>query len=169
MVSYGLIMEIEDFKKLLVIDKGNLDDDVARQAQIFFQVCEAHVEAIAERDACKEELATTDAELDYQVRRDLSQSEEKVTEAMVKNCIQCHKDHQAAFDTYTRAKMKADLLAGLKDSFAQRSDALKDMVKLFLASYFETTTISANQLDKAKYEARRNQMAEGRRERIRNG
>ena len=160
------MITLEELKEHLAINKTKLDDEVSNQPMLFFEVSEAYVEAAAERDACKEELTSIDATLDGEVRAALAKSEDKVTEAMVKNSVQSHSKHQDAFDTYMAAKTKADLLLALKEAFAQRNYMLKELAHLFVASYFEQTSIGTGALEKAKYNQRRNIMADARRERL---
>ena len=156
------MMEIEQLKARLAINKGGLDDEVSQQPTLYFEVSEAYVEAAAVRDACKEELTSIDASLDGEVRAALARSEDKVTEAMVKNSVQSHEKHQAAFDTYMEAKTKADLLAALKEAFGQRGYMLRDLAQLFMASYYEQSSMSNGSLDRAKYQKNRERLAEAR-------
>jgi hypothetical protein len=155
-------MEIDEFKALLAINKATLDDEVSKQPMLYFEVSEAYVDAAAVRDACKEELTSIDATLDGEVRLALGRKEEKVTEAMVKNAVQTHQKHQDAFDTYMSAKNKADLLAALKDAFSQRSYMLRDLIQLYMTSYYEKTSMGGDSLDKAKYQKNRERLAEAR-------
>lgn len=154
-------MEINELKELLAINKGNLDEEVSRQPMLFFEVSEAYVHAAAERDACKEELTSIDAELDGTVRAALAKKE-KVTEAMVKNAVQSHQKHQDAFDTYMQAKTKADLLSALKEAFSQRGYMLRDLAQLFMASYYEQTSVGTTNLERAKYNKNRERLADAR-------
>ena len=160
-------MDLNKLKALLAIDKTSLDEEISKQPTLFYEVAEALVTAMAERDACKEELATIDAELDGQVRAALGRSEEKVTEAMVRNSVQVHKKHEAATDTYMAAKTNADLLGAMKEAFAQRSYMLRDLCSLYVSSYYEQSSVQGtNSTDKAQYDARRKQLASARRERV---
>lgn len=158
-------MDLDRLKTLLAIDKSSLDEEVSKQPMLFFDVAEAVVIATAERDACKEELSTIDAELDGQVRIALAKSEEKVTEAMVKNSVQMHKKHETAFDTYMAAKIKADTLSAMKEAFSQRRNMISDMVSLYCNSYWQSTSISPASMDKAVYKGHREKLAAARKDR----
>jgi len=161
-------MDIDKLKQLLAINKNSLDDEISRQPMLFYEVAEACVAAAAERDARKEDLATIDAELDGLSRTLLSRREEKVTEAMVKNTIQTNAKHEAAFNAYMQAKTESDLLSAMKDAFGQRGYMLRDMAQLYVASYFEQSSVQGNNnTDKVVYEARRDQAAKMRKERVR--
>ncbi len=166
---------LEQLKGLLVIDKHTLDDEIVKQPNLFFQVAEACADAVAERDACKEELETIDAELDGVVRRQFEKQQPPTTksrgtwptEAMVKHAIQSHKRHGSAFDTYILAKTRADKLLALKDAFNQRNYMLRELAGLFAASYWENTAVKGDaRTDKVVYERNRQRLAEARAQRI---
>lgn len=154
---------VAELRAYLEIDKHSLDDEIVKQPSLFFRASEAYVEAVAERDACKEELATIDAELDGKVRHDLDVAGDKITEAIVKNEIQSHKKHSAAFDTYMIAKTKADQLLALKEAFHQRGYMLRDLASLFVASYYENSSVQGNsRSDRAVYDRQRERLATAR-------
>lgn len=153
----------DDLKAKLAINKAALDDEVSKQPILFFEIAEEYTQAAAERDACKEELATVDAKLDGIVRASLAHSGDKVTEAMVKNSVQMHREHQEAFDTYMEAKTKADVLGSLKEAFVQRAHMIRDLCSLYLNSYYEQSSVQGtNSTDKAQYQATRKRLAEAR-------
>jgi hypothetical protein len=154
------MMEINELKALLAINKNGLDEEISRQPMLFFDVAEACVDAMAERDAAKEELASADAELDGLVRTALNKSEDKVTEAMVRNSIQMHKKHVDAFDAYMGAKTKADMLLALKEAFGQRSYMLRDLVQLYVSSYYEQNSVQGTAAqDKIEYNSTRKRLS----------
>lgn len=150
-------MQIDELKKLLAIDKANLDDEVARQPMLFYEIAEKCEEASAQADTLKEHLASVDAGLDGEIRQDLDG--EKYTEAMVKNQIILDKAHVEAYKQYLSAKTTAGKLTALKDAFKQRGYMLRDLASLYSASYFEQSSIQA---DRARYEDRRRILAEAR-------
>jgi hypothetical protein len=154
-------MNVDEFKRYLVIDKNNLDDEVTHQSELFFRVAEAYAAAAAERDTLKEMLATIDAQLDAIIREELEG--DKFTEAMVKNRIQVHPNHKAAFDSFLEAKQKADVLGALKDAFHTRSYLLRDLCQLALANFFETSAVKDTPItDNAVYRRQRQRLAEAR-------
>lgn len=155
---------ITELKAYLEIDKHSLDDELVRQPALFFKVADAYVEAVAERDSCKEELAAVDAELDPKIRGRFEQMGDKYTEAMVKAEIQLAKKHQDAFDTFNLAKARADRLLALKEAFQQRNYMLKELASLYVSNYYDKTSVQGtSSTDKAAYDRRRERLAEGRR------
>lgn len=157
------MVDANQIKQRLAIDKLSLDDEFVQQPQLFYSVSEAYVEAVALRDTLKEELSTVDAELDGLVREEFEKRELKATEAMVKGEIQIHPKHKKAFDKWIAAKTEADKLAALKEAFHQRSFMLRDLASLYVANYFDQSSVQGtSSQDKVTYDQRRRTMAEQR-------
>ncbi len=160
-------MKLEQLKALLMINKNALDDELTKQPMLFYDIAEACVDASAERDTRKEELATVDAELDGKVRMMLAKREEKVTEAMVKNAVQTNAEHEAAFNAFMDAKIKADMFMAMKDAFGQRGYMLRDLATLHQTGYFQASSVQGtNHTDKFQYDRTREKLASARRERV---
>jgi hypothetical protein len=159
--SANTVIDLEDFKRYLRIDKHALDEELEEQPSLLFQISEAFVQAAAERDMLKEQLATTDAKLDADVRS--QHADEKYTEAMVKNQVQTHKKHDAAMLKYLDSKKQADLLFHLKEAFQTRSFMIRDLCSLYNANYFEENSVKGTgSTDRATYKAGRDRMAAAR-------
>jgi hypothetical protein len=152
-----------DLKKRLAIDKMALDDDVMEQPALFDDVSDQLADAIAERDAAKEDLTVVDAELDINWRRKLAKGQTRVTDKIIASCVATSQEHAKAFEVYLKAKTRADKLLGLKESFKQRSDALRSLAQLYAANYFQVTSLkpSKEQSD-SKYAATRARLSDAR-------
>lgn len=156
-------LSLADLKEQLAIDKSVLDDEVIRQPVLFYTISEMLTEALAERDAAKEELSAVDADIDSRGRKALNKNGEKVTEQMVKNYVQTSLEHEQAFDDYLDAKTKADKLLALKEAFQQRSYMLRDLVSLYSANYYETSSMKPTHAQEAShYAANRTRLANAR-------
>ncbi len=154
-----MTFNIDEFRKYLKIDKQALDDEVMQQPSLFYQVSEAFAEAGAERDALKEQLAVIDAQLDGKLRK----TNEKGTEALIKNQIQAHPDHQQAFTQWLEAKEYADKLGALKDAFRDRSYMLRELGNLLVANYFDASSVKPTyRQGEVVYQRRRARLAAGR-------
>ncbi len=159
------MIDIAEFRGYLKINKAALDDEVIQQPSLLFAVSEACAEATARRDKLKEQLATVDAELDFEIRES---AVVKFTDTAIKAQIQIHKDHTVAFKNYLAAKQQADVLSALKDAFQQRSYGIRDLCQLFIANYFEESSVRGNSnTDTVAYQTRREAMAEKRATRAR--
>lgn len=144
-------MTLIELQQQLAIDKSVLDDEVIRQPVLFYTISEQLTDAAAERDAAKENLASVDAKLDHKWRKDLAKVHTKVTDKMVATQVLIDRDHEKAFDDYLEAKTKADKLLALKEAFQQRSYMLRDLVSLYSANYYETSSIKPTQTQEASH------------------
>lgn len=142
---------LNDLQGQLSIDKLTLDDEVIRQPILFYEVSDQLTEAMAERDAAKEELAAVDAELGNKLRKKLSVGQTRVTEGLISSHVLTSPDHERAFNAYLEAKKRSDKLEALKDAFKQRSFMLRDLVSLYSANYYETTSIKPTQAQEASH------------------
>lgn len=147
------LLTLADLQQQLAIDKSVLDDEVVRQPVLFYTISEMLTEALAERDGAKEDLSSVDADLDGEGRKKLAKLFDKVTEQMVKNYVQTSAAHESAFNAYLDAKTKADKLLALKEAFQQRSYMLRDLVSLYSANYYETSSMKPTQAQEASHYA----------------
>lgn len=147
-------LTLTDLQENLAIDKLVLDDEVIRQPVLFYTVSEMLVEALAERDAAKEELSSVDADLDGIWRRKLSKDgKTRVTEAMIANHVQLSAEHEKAFAAYLAAKTNADRLTALKEAYQARSYMLRDLVALYSANYYEEASVKPTKAQEASHYA----------------
>jgi hypothetical protein len=158
-----MTVDIEEFKNYLKIDKHGLDQELMEQPMLFFKISEAFAQATAERDMLKEQLASTDARLDSDMRRVFDKAGEKYTEAMVKNAVQTDKKHEAAIKKFFDAKEQADLFLALKEAFQSRAYMLRDLCSLYTANYFEESSArGSGQTNHATYRMGRERIATAR-------
>jgi hypothetical protein len=155
------MIKTDEYRQYLKINKHALDQELEEQPMLLFQISEAFVQAAAERDMLKEQLATTDAKLDAETRNDLG--DQKYTEAMVKNAVQTDKRHDGAMLRYLKAKEQTELLFALKEAFQTRSYMIRDLCSLYNANYFEEASVrGTGQTDRATYKTGRERIAEAR-------
>lgn len=155
--------ELEELRSLLEIDKHSLDDEIVRQPQTFFKISEASVKATAHRDFCKEEIKRVDADLAAAHRRKIEKSGARATDSAVSSAVAADPKHQKAVDRYIKANQRAELLNALREAFSQRSYMLRDLSTLFVANYFEKTSVTDNSTVRgAKADANMDRMAEAR-------
>ncbi len=152
---------LDELKQYLEIDKQALDDELVKQASLFYKVSDAYVGAVSERDSLKEYLAETDAILDGTLRTQMANA----TETKIKNAIIVHPDHAKVMDQYLAAKEAAARLEALKDSFAQRGYMLRDLTQLYISNYYGTEAVRGTPTTgDAVYGMRRQRMAAGRKD-----
>lgn len=132
-----------ELKQHLRIDRNNLETELEKQADLFYEICEEHTRAISRRDelevTSKEQYALcADA-----VRRNAEDSGEKITEAYVKEQVAMDKDYLDATATYLEAKKLSDLFAGLRDAFDQRGKMLRELAQLYLGGYYQVVRVES--------------------------
>jgi len=158
----SLVDELRDFLK---IDKHSLDNEIVEQPQLFFKISEAHVNAIAHRDWCKEEVSRVDADLAGAHRRKIEKTGARATDAAVSAAVAADPQHQAAVDAHMKARTDADLLGALKEAFSQRSYMLRDLAALAIANYYEKSSIEGDKNTKEfQHQKKLDRMAEARRQ-----
>jgi hypothetical protein len=157
------VINLKEFEGYLGVDKYQLDDELVRHPELLHKVSDAVAEANAKRDQMKESLQTADAELDKDVREALEADEVKATEPMVKNLVQTDKKHKQAFDAWLAAKLAADKLAALKESFITRGFSIAHLCELYSENYYTQNSIRGDaNTDRVHYERKRAQLAEAR-------
>ena len=132
-----------EFPAYLNIDKDNLTEAMAAQADLFFRVGEEYAIAISEREEAKERVAIIDAELGQDSRLKKGKvgkaKEERLTESAIKDLIQINPKHLQAFEAYTATKKRAERFTALRDAFQERGRMLRDLGQLYAAGYFSIT------------------------------
>lgn len=133
--------EYEEFKRLLQIDRTDLDTAQADQASVFLEVAERYVMAASIRDEARDTLARRDAELARDERRALGQAGEKVTEAIINDYVMLHPAHSALSVDYESCKRLADKWGAMQRSFEQRKSMLQELTGLFAAGYWNSGSV----------------------------
>lgn len=138
---------VSDYREALIINKHNLDLELTRQPELFFEVAEAYTEAASMRDALYENTKNTDSSVNMEIREDYANKGTKITEAQITALVQTHPDHVQAYEDYLNAKRTAEEFSALKDAFHQRSSMLRDLVQLYATGYFERTSVTVMEID----------------------
>lgn len=125
-----------ELKAALTIDKHALDEELIRQPQYFSDVSDEYALAISERDLAKDELKAEDARLFLLHKRKAEEDGEKTTQDLLNARVAADPAHARAFARSLAANVTAARWDGLKESFGQRSHALKDLAKLYETGYF---------------------------------
>jgi len=162
-------MNIDEAKEKLFIEKNLLDDELINQPILYQEVAEEYAKAISRRDAANENVKRVDAELYKRIREIAAAEGTKVTEAMIQSEILTHPEHIEAYDAYLECKKQADLWATLKDSFSQRSYAIRDLVELYTAGYYADAGLRPKTENAAEkqYDVRRRVLEEARAKKVR--
>ena len=156
--------EFAPLRAKLKIGRDSLDDNAIEQSEYYLEACEAHVLAVSQRDAAKENLAVVDARCAQRLRMEWNKNGEKFNETMVGDAVQCDPEHTKAFEHHAHMVKRAAILGGIKESFDQRQKMLRELSTLFVAGYFSRTTSRATQrdMDQGKASAGREAMRQAR-------
>lgn len=152
--------QVRDLSEGLRIDQHALDEALIRNGQVFHDVADACALALSRRDAANDEIKQTEAEVDRLIRQAIADGKEpKIPEDGIKRAIVLHKDVIAARARLRIRDEELNRLTALKESYHQRSYAIKDLVSLHLASYFGTTGKTLRRdVDEQGAQARRDQI-----------
>ena len=159
--------EMAEFEDELKIDKYRLDDEIAKQADLYYRVSAGFAEAASWRDRAKHDLSMTEADAAQEVRTEISEAGEKVTEAGVKEQLTLKKSVVAARRHHIAWERLAEEWLGLQRAFDQKSKMLRDMSQLYVSGYFTVTATgkAGDNAREVRAEVGRRAMAEARRER----
>src|SRR4249920_533176 len=88
--------ELAELGDMLIIDEHALEEAARDQPEAFYRVSKKLAVLISQRDEAKQALATVEAEVDLEVRREALDNDEKVTEAEVKARLRVDRRIQGA-------------------------------------------------------------------------
>ena len=117
----------------LKIDENDLDTECQQQATLFHQVSDELTFALSRRDEAKTMLTEIEAAVDLELRR---KAREKPTDRAIAAMVRVDPRVMEAVRNQLKLAHEASRLSTLKESYQQRSYMLKEMPKLYLASYF---------------------------------
>jgi hypothetical protein len=141
-----------DYKSELKIDKYSLDEEWLQQPSKIDWINTAWADAGKKRDKAEEYLEIVEANLDLTARTGKNADEadehpipyttgldklpEKLTESVIKSWIKVHPRRIEAQNKVIDTKHEVTVLYAGTKAFSSRGDALKDLVKLFLADRY---------------------------------
>jgi len=146
----------------LKIDRHALDAELVQQPQLFWQVSEAHVNAVSRRDAQKEIVERTRAGCSLAIRGRALEEGRKTTEGCIEAEMSMDQEVIDVTDAYLSMCAEADRLHALKEAFNQRAYVLRDLAGLFVAGYFSNSAVKGKGTDDTRnmlYEQQKKQRA----------
>lgn len=147
--------DFEDYDQLktaLRFSKEEIDEALVRQPVLYEQVSSHLAYSINHRDLVREQQKRTEAFVANEIRE---QSEVKLTVKEVEAAVEQDQRYIDARESYKRASLWVDKWDGLKDSYRQRSAALRDLTQLHVTGHYQVGARS--------YEDAREAMAQKRR------
>lgn len=131
---------MRDLKDALKIDEHALEEEWARNPDIIYRVSE-HLELlISLRDEAKHNHEVVEARVDIELRgvelRHVNGGKVKTTEKMIGSNTITDPRVIKAYREYLNLAYAVGQFKALKEALQQRSYALKDLVALYLATYY---------------------------------
>lgn len=155
----------KQFEARLKIDRNNLDQELIEQPELFYHVCEQHVKAVSTRDVLYEKRKALEADLSGRIRSEMEKASEKITESRLSAAVAAHEELLDAKGEYLEASREAELWGAMKEAFAQRTYALKDLSGLYSSQYFtrDSAQGNSNKVANAQYEENKENQKHARR------
>ena len=132
-----------NYNEDLKIDILELDKEWAYQPRKLMQWSELLAEAKKSMRKIKTEIPVKEAEIELQIRKNPTAftTIEKITESVIKACVETHPEIVELNKKLTEAEYEVDLLDGAVKAFEQRKTALENEVKLLGQQYFSAPKV----------------------------
>lgn len=128
---------MNDYKEDLKINIRQLHREWKEQPELYAKWANKWLDASTERDQIARKLELLEIEYDTEARQNADDIfPKKPTETAISNWIQSHSDVQDLKDDLDEANRIVNYYAIAKNAFQQRTKALENEVKLYLANYF---------------------------------
>lgn len=152
-------LDLSDLEQGLLIDKHALDDCLLQQSDLFYRVSKQLTMANSRADAAKQGVADAEAAVELSLYR----SKDKYTVGEIKAHVAVAPSVKAARKMAADLKFEASQLQALKESYSQRSYAMKELVSLYIANYYgDSDKRSASKMQDAQHMENRRRMREAR-------
>ena len=164
--SEGIDVSLRDLERALKIDKHALDEGLECQADLFYMVARECALLVSRQDSASQQQKEVEAAVDQGIRRQLDPNE-KVTERDIEARRRTHPDVVEIVGQLLDLKRDVAIWQALKEAWQQRSYVLKELVTLYVASYYGDSTGRATDRVKGRdADTARRKMADARREKV---
>jgi hypothetical protein len=142
---------LTDLRQKLQIDQFDLETECCKQPIIYDEVGEwvASIKAVSR--TAKEHVSFVESDLILRIRRnpaEFSIPDGKLTVDVVNSCVKTNLEYTQAFQEYVEAERLANEAITLLESVAERKSSVRDLVRLYIAHYYEKT----DELNKEEWE-----------------
>jgi len=143
------------YKKQLKINSYNLEEELIKQPQLYFEWASASVQATKEKEAEKNKLDIIKAEVERKIRS----NPEKYgsTEGAVKNAITLSSKVKRQTKVYLEALANERILSRAETAFQQRKSMLVALVQLNIQLHFAEPSLPKSVKEK-KYRSRKDEI-----------
>ena len=112
----------EELKAELEINRNDLDDVAAKQAQLYAEVAEGYAIAADKRDSTKHVVDVMFARKSNEFR-----AAEKLSDQKTKDLVEADHEYNEAYALYLNKKKEATMWAGLMNAFDERHTMIKGL------------------------------------------
>lgn len=126
-MSFALSADLSKYRKLLAIDREQLEDCIADHPNLYLEVALERSEAISQRDACKLDVEELHAKLDKGIRAKAAEKDEKLTEASIQQRIKDDPSMQKSKTNHLASIKEADDWGAMVEAFTARGYALREL------------------------------------------
>jgi len=145
--QYELRFDPNEFRERLRIDRHSLDEEVEQQAELYGEVADAAVRAKSIVDSLEEQLKELESSLDVEAREEAEANQERTTENAIRAKVAGSDQRKIMVIRILESKDLQRRLDALATAFRQRSYALRDVVDLYLSSYYSSRSAEGSRED----------------------
>ena len=125
-----------DFEKDISINKYKLDEECLSHSSLYFRYSSMQADAKTRVSKAKDNLELVEAERNLAIRKTLSESGTKVTEAMITSALIVDKEVIEAKNQVREAEDVFMKLSVAVQAFEHRKSELDNLVKLYCSGYY---------------------------------
>lgn len=127
---------VVDFEKDISINKYKLDEECLSHSSLYFRYSSMQADAKTRVSKAKDNLELVEAERNLAIRKTLSESGTKVTEAMITSALIVDKEVIEAKNQVREAEDVFMKLSVAVQAFEHRKSELDNLVKLYCSGYY---------------------------------
>jgi len=113
-----------DIGEDLSVSRTTLDEDCINQAPLYAWYAILAENARDERDRAKDNIGVVEAELDADIRREMDEKKEKITEGKVTQAIKRHDKCREAVESHLQSCHTFGILIAVQNAFGHRKEML---------------------------------------------
>lgn len=132
---------IDEYEERLKFSMEALEEALEEQSDLFNDVSQRLALETSKRDGAKTDIVETEAMVDLEIRGDAAAEGRKITEKEVDATKNVDNRVLESRKIYHKHSENVRRLEALKESFQQRSYALKELANLWVAGYYGDTSI----------------------------
>lgn len=134
---------LSDLREKLPIDQFELERECCQQPIVYDEVGEWVASIKAKSKIAKEHVSFVESDLTLRIRKNPEdfglKKDAKPTVDAVTASIKVSPEYRQAFEDYVEADKLANEAATLLESVGQRKSSVRDLVRLYIAHYYEKT------------------------------